>query len=81
MNHASLRQRALRPLKKVADSLNLTPATMARQEALRRFVFGPLLPMPTEVPPSRIPHVAPDPLPINRPNRTHKVIYCTATLS
>lgn len=77
----ALRETVLRPLKKLAVSLNLIPQTMVGKEVLKRLVFGRLVRMPAEIAPGLARYVAPDPLPIDRPDRRHKVIYCVATLS
>ena len=48
---------------------------------LKRLVFGRLVPMPSEVEGGLARYAPPTPLPIDRPDRVHKVIYCAATLS
>lgn len=45
----ALRQRALRPLKRLAVALNLMPRTMAGKRWLKRIVFGAGLEMPREI--------------------------------
>jgi len=77
----SIRQRVLRPVKKLAVSLNLVPRTMAGKELLKRIVFGRLVEMPAEIRAGMTAYAKPSPLPIDRPDRAHKVIYCAATLS
>jgi ubiquinone/menaquinone biosynthesis C-methylase UbiE len=75
----SLRQRILRPVKKLAVALGLMPKSLKGKRFLKRFVFGKLVPMPTELaaPPTIEP---PTPIPGDAPDRLYKVIYCCATL-
>jgi ubiquinone/menaquinone biosynthesis C-methylase UbiE len=75
----SLRQRILRPIKKIAVSSGLMPKSLAGKRLLKRFVFGALVPMPAELPAPQSPIEAPTPLPGDRPDPLHKVIYCRAT--
>ena len=76
----SLRQRILRPVKKLAISLNLMPRTMAGKKLLKRLVFGEMLRMPAEIDKDLQSYIVPTPIPIDKPDRMHKVIYCAATL-
>lgn len=76
----SLRQRILRPVKKLAVALGLMPKSLKGKRFLKRFVFGKLVPMPAELEaPATI--EAPTPIPGDAPDRVHKVIYCCATLT
>lgn len=75
----SLRQKILRPVKKLAVQFDLIPETMHAKKLLKRLVFGKLIPMPAEINESMIEYVAPSPIPGDRPDRTYKVIYCAAT--
>jgi SAM-dependent methyltransferase len=75
----SLRQRLLRPIKKVAASLGLIPKTMAGKKWLKRLVFGGLVTMPAELEVQTLPYLPPTPLPEVRPDRRFKVIYAAAT--
>ena len=77
----SLRQRILRPVKKIVVSLGLMPKSLAGKRFLKRFVFGRLVPMPAELPPTSIAETEP-PTPVSgdAPDRVHKVLYCRATL-
>ena len=81
LSAVSIRQRALRPIKKLAVKLRLMPKTMDGKRFLKRLVFGKLQPMPAEVDEHTAPRV--EPLRISRdgPNRQFKVIYMTATLN
>ena len=79
-DRGALRQRLLRPVKKVAASLDLIPKTMAGKALLKRIVFGRLVTMPAEITSATASYAPPTVLPFDRPDRTHKVIYCAATL-
>lgn len=76
----SLRQRVLRPIKKLVVSLNLMPRTMAGKRLLKRLVFGALTPMPREITAETAAYVPPTSLPKGAPDRRFKVIYMAATL-
>lgn len=76
----SLRQRVLRPVKKMAVRLNLMPKSADSKKWLKRIVFGRLVPMPAEITDGMHPYVEPSPLPPTVPDKIHKVIYCAATL-
>jgi SAM-dependent methyltransferase len=80
-DRVSLRQRILRPVKKIAVSLDLIPKTMASKALLKRIVFGRLLAMPAEITPGLVAYTPPAPIPADLPDRAHKVIYCAATFS
>jgi ubiquinone/menaquinone biosynthesis C-methylase UbiE len=75
----SWRQRMLRPIKKFVTNSGLMPKTMAGKKMLKRFVFGTLVPMPAEIVAGMVPYVDPVPIPADRPDRKHKVLYCVAT--
>jgi ubiquinone/menaquinone biosynthesis C-methylase UbiE len=76
----SLKQKLLRPVKRLVVSLNLMPRTMRGKEILKRLVFGKPVVMPAELAPATPDFVAPTPLPATQPDRRHKVIYCIASL-
>lgn len=76
----SIRQKVLRPVKKLAVNLNLMPQTMNGKKFLKRIVFGKLTPMPAELAGGMIEYKEPAPLPMDRPNRNYKVLYCVASL-
>lgn len=75
----SWRQRILRPIKKFVANSGLMPKTMAGKKMLKRLVFGSLVPMPAEIVAGMVPYVDPVPIPADRPDRMHKVLYCVAT--
>lgn len=76
----SIKQRILRPMKKIVIFLGLMPQSMAGKKLLKRLVFGNLLEMPAEVDEHTAKIISPDLLPSDEPCVTHKVIFCEATL-
>jgi len=79
VNGLSWRQRTLRPIKKFVANSGLMPKTMAGKKMLKKLVFGSLVPMPSEISAGMVPYVDPVPIPADRPDRMHKVLYCVAT--
>jgi ubiquinone/menaquinone biosynthesis C-methylase UbiE len=77
----SMRQRILRPVKKLAVSLNLMPRTMAAKRLLKRLVFGQMVPMPERIEIPRGMTFKGADVPAGEPDRRHKVILCEATLT
>jgi SAM-dependent methyltransferase len=77
----SCRQRSLRWVKAIAAKLRLIPKTMQGKKALKRLIFGKLRPMPREVREDMIDFVAPNEIPQDQPDTSHKFIYCVATLT
>lgn len=75
------RQRALRPLQRLAARLGVMPQTMRNKRLLRRVVFGPLMSMPAEVVAGEVPCQLPTPIRSDRPDHRHKVIFCAAVRS
>ena len=51
INKAPLKQRILRPVKKIAVALGIMPKSMAGKKLLKRIVFGGLVQMPAEIGP------------------------------
>ncbi len=80
VNTVSLRQRILRPVKAAASRLGLIPNSMQAKKLLKRFVFGGLVHMPSEITNETALNQAPTPLDPTKPDTTHKVIYCAACL-
>jgi hypothetical protein len=76
----SMRQRILRPIKKLVVQLGLIPKSMAGKKILKKLVFGNLVPMPAEITDKTCPRIDPDTISSDIPNTTHKVIFCKATL-
>lgn len=80
VGEVSLRQRVLRPVKKLAVALGLMPKTTQGKKFLKRLVFGGLVKMPAEITDGMFPYEEPRPLTPGTPDKEHKVIYCSATL-
>jgi SAM-dependent methyltransferase len=80
VRRAGLRQRVLRPLKRMAVSTGLMPQTMAGKRWLKRIVFGSEIPMPAELSPGASGYVAPQPIASGAADVRHKIIYCAARL-
>ena len=80
VGEVSIIQKILRPIKKVAVEFNLIPKTMSVKKMLKRFVFGDLIPMPAEIEVGMMPFEPPKSIPLDPPDKEHKVIYCVATL-
>lgn len=77
----SLRQRLLRPAKKLAAALGLIPKTMAGKRWIRRMVFGPEVLMPAEIRCGDLPFPEPELIDQFAPNRSHQILHCVATRS
>jgi SAM-dependent methyltransferase len=75
----SLKQRVLRPVKKFAVDYNLIPNTMAAKKILKRFVFGKLHDLPTEVNMGESHLGRLRLISSNYKDLNHKVIYLEAT--
>lgn len=73
-----LTQKLLRPVKKMAVSLDLMPKSMAGKKILKRLVFGDMVTMPAEITPETSTYIPPAPITTERPDSLHKVIYCEA---
>jgi ubiquinone/menaquinone biosynthesis C-methylase UbiE len=80
VDQVSLRQRILRPVKKIAVNFNLMPKTMAGKKLLKRLVFGQMVPMPDSVAAGLVSYQPPNPIGMAGPDRVHKVLYCAARL-
>lgn len=74
----SVRQRMLRPVKKLAVKSGLMPRTMKGKKWLKRIVFGELVALPPEIRMEGYKYVDPPRLAPSVPNREYKVIYCAA---
>lgn len=79
VDSVSWRQRILRPVKALASKTGLIPKSMKGKKLLKRLVFGGLVRMPAEVTSGTTPPINPAPLSSERPDQSHKVIYCAAT--
>jgi hypothetical protein len=88
----SLRQRLLRPIKKLFVMSGLMPKSMAGKKFFKKIVFGKMVAMPTEIGPPvtsnkndqktlyRAKYNQPKSISSDKPNTRYKVIYCEATL-
>ncbi len=76
----SMRQRVLRPIKKLAVMLNIMPKTTAGKKWLKRIVFGGLVEMPAEITTETSQYIEPARISSSKPDTEHKVIYCVANL-
>lgn len=76
----SLRQRVLRPIKKLAVKYDLIPKTANGKKIFKKLVFGCLVKMPAEIEDGMMPYMEPTKLSTSQADRKHKVIYCVATL-
>jgi hypothetical protein len=61
-------------------SLGLMPKSMGRKKFLKRLVFGRLVVMPSTVSPAAAPYALPVEIEGTARDRSHKVLYCQATL-
>jgi len=80
VGNVSIRQRMLRPVKKLAVMLNIMPKTTSAKRWLKRIVFGNLVKMPSEIDSETAKYIEPDRICSDKPDRIHKVIYCAASL-
>jgi ubiquinone/menaquinone biosynthesis C-methylase UbiE len=80
VHDVSLRQRILRPVKKLVVQLKLMPKTTKGKKWLKRLVFGSMAKMPAEIEEGLVPYTPPVPIAQSVPDREYKVIYCAATL-
>ncbi len=80
VDQVSLRQKILRPIKKLAIEFGFVPKTMGGKKLLKKLVFGGLVKMPAEIEESLFAYIEPTRLTVSEPDTKHKVIYCAATL-
>lgn len=78
LESVSMKQKVLRPVKKIVVSLGLMPKTMAGKKLLKKLVFGQMVPLPAEISASTCPYEKPKPIPADQPNRAYKVIFVAA---
>ena len=77
----SLRQRVLRPIKRLAVMSGLMPKTMSGKRWLKRIVFGREVAMPAELAGNEFTYVPADRIPPDAADRIHKIFYCAARLT
>jgi len=78
LKSVSLRQRVLRPVKKIVVSLGLMPKTMAGKKILKRLVFGQMVKMPAEIDANTCPYRQPTPIPADQTTQDYKVLFMAA---
>ena len=76
ITRTSLRQKVLRPVKKIVVSLGLMPKTTAGKKWMKRLVFGNMVQLPDEIDANTGPYEKPQPVQDAGPNRDYKVIFC-----
>jgi SAM-dependent methyltransferase len=76
----SLKQKVLRPVKKIVIGLNLLPKSNAGKKILKKIVFGNLLNMPKEITKDTAEVVKPNKLNSDKKDTDHKVIFCVGTI-
>lgn len=79
VDQVPLRQRMLRPVKRMAVAMGLIPKTLVGRKWLKRIVFGSLYPMPAEIVAGPEDGHRVRPIAGGKPDRRHKVIYLEAT--
>lgn len=77
----SVRQKFLRPIKKLASTLHIIPGSMKGKKFLKRIMFGQLVEMPAEIDEDMVEYHPPVPISHLNPDTKHKVIYCLATIT
>ncbi len=81
VDQISIRQKILRPVKKIASSLHLIPGSMKAKKRLKKIMFGELIKMPAEIYEGMVEYKIPTAISHLHPDIKHKVIYCAATLA
>jgi ubiquinone/menaquinone biosynthesis C-methylase UbiE len=72
------RQRVLRPVKFMVSCLGLMPKTMRSKERFKKLFFGEMTTMPGDIVDIPFNYFPPSPISRARPDKRHKVIYCSA---
>lgn len=80
LDSVSMKQKILRPVKRLVVYLGLMPKSMAGKKLLKRLVFGNLVAMPAEIDRNSAEYVEPNSIASDSPDTRHKVIYCAAIL-
>jgi SAM-dependent methyltransferase len=73
-----LRQRILRPVKKIASKYNLVPGSMAGKAWLKKLFFGAMTEMPASILATPHDYDPPEAVSGAEADSRHKVIYCSA---
>jgi ubiquinone/menaquinone biosynthesis C-methylase UbiE len=77
----SLRQKILRPIKKIAVKLNIVPKSMIAKKILKKLVFGSLVTLPHEIEDNITKYKIPIKLDSKLADKEFKVILCEAKLT
>jgi ubiquinone/menaquinone biosynthesis C-methylase UbiE len=80
VDSVSIKQKILRPVKKMIVISGLMPKTTAGKKLFKKIVFGKLVPMPQEITAETCPIIKPSPLKPTQADTIHKVIFCAAVL-
>lgn len=82
ISEVSLKQKLIRPIKKIMVSLGLVPKTMAGKKLLKRLIFGKLASMPAKITKELVNNFSYQYAAIasDKPDTKHKVILCEATI-
>jgi ubiquinone/menaquinone biosynthesis C-methylase UbiE len=76
----SLKQKLLRPVKKIVVKLNLLPKSNAGKRILKKIVFGNLVQMPNEIDENTAEKIDPINIPNNLRDTLYKVLFCVVSL-
>ena len=76
VDQTSIRQKLLRPLKALANKINLIPGSMKGKEILKKIYFGDLLEMPDKLELTLMEYQRPEEISSKTINDQHKIIYC-----
>lgn len=77
----SMRQKILRPVKKIVVKFGLMPKTMAGKKLLKKLVFGTMIPLPAEIDANTCVYEKPEKIAADQPSSAFKVIFCAARKS
>jgi len=77
----SLKQKVLRPIKKIVVGLNLLPKSNAGKKILKKLVFGNLVNMPREITGDMVEVIQPAKLSSDKKDTEHKVLFSAATVA
>jgi hypothetical protein len=78
VDYGNRKQKILAGIKKTMVRFDLIPKTMAGKKIFKRMVFGKLVPLPPELGEDMGSPSHPRPIPCDRKDTTHKVIFALA---
>ena len=78
VDYGNWKQKILSGIKKTMVRFDLMPKTMAGKKIFKRLVFGKLVPLPPELRGDTAPPPHPRPIPCDRKDTTHKVLFALA---